>query len=117
MQIDEPHHGELGVTSIVDPLGSVEGGFGFLDQVLASVIPITIAVGILRYRLYEIDLIVSKTVTYFGLAVAIVGLYSGIVVAPLVLIRHSDDGDPGLLLPIVAAAMKGTEALARCSAA
>lgn len=96
----------LGMTSVVvDPLGAYEGGFAFLDQMLALVIPVTIAVGIFRYRLYDIDVIISKSVTYFGLAVVIVGLYAAIVVAPVLMIGASDEGGPGLVLPIVASAM------------
>ena len=95
----------LGMAStVVDPLGAYQGGFQFLDQMLASVIPVTIAVGIFRYRLYDIDLIISKSVTYFGLAVAIVALYASIVVVPQLVIGHAAEGDPGLVLPIIAAA-------------
>ena len=94
----------LGMAStVVDPLGAYQGGFQFLDQMLASVIPVTIAVGIFRYRLYDIDVIISKSVTYLGLAVAIVALYASIVVVPQLIIGHAAEGDPGLVLPIIAA--------------
>ncbi len=49
--------------------------------------------------------IISKVVTYMGLAVVIVGLYATIVVGPLLIIGRSDDGGPGLVLPIVASAL------------
>ncbi len=62
-------------------------------------------VAITRYRLYEIDAIISKSVTYLGLAVVIVGLYAAVVVVPLLIIGVPDEGGPGLALPIVASAM------------
>jgi signal transduction histidine kinase len=48
--------------------------------------------------------IISKSLTYSGLAIVIVGLYSAIVVGPLLILGRRDDGGPGLVLPIVASA-------------
>lgn len=62
-------------------------------------------VAVTKYRLYEIDVIVSKSVAYLGLAAGIAGLYAAVVIAPLLVIGRADDGDPGLVLPIVAAAV------------
>lgn len=59
-------------------------------------------VAITKYRLYEIDVVVSKSVTYVGLVAAITALYSVVVVVPLLVVGESDDGGPGLVLPIVA---------------
>ncbi len=75
-----------------------------------NLVPLAVLIGsfwvaITRYRLYEIDTIISKSVTYLGLAIVIVGLYAAIVVGPLLIIGRSDDGGPGLILPIVASAM------------
>ncbi|MEM9038063.1 MAG: histidine kinase [Actinomycetota bacterium] len=47
----------------------------------------------------------SASITYAGLAVVILGIYALIVVGPLVLTGGSDDGNPGLALPIVASAV------------
>jgi hypothetical protein len=42
-------------------------------------VPITIAVGILRYRLYEIDRLVSRTLAYALLTGLLVGTFIGLV--------------------------------------
>lgn len=55
-----------------------------------------------KYRLYEIDVIISKSVTYLGLGAMITGLYVLVVLGPVLLIGASDNGGPGLLLPILA---------------
>ncbi len=90
--------------------GGDSGDVGPTIQILINLVPLLLLiaafwVAITRYRLYEIDTIISKSVTYFGLAVVIVGLYAAIVVVPLLIIGVSDDGGPGLVLPIVASAM------------
>ena len=90
--------------------GGDSGDVGPTIQILINLVPLLLLiaafwVAITRYRLYEIDTIISKSVTYFGLAVVIVGLYAAIVVVPLLIIGASDEGGPGLILPIVASAM------------
>ena len=41
-------------------------------------IPSATALAIFRYRLYDVDVVVSKTITYVGLALGIVLVYGAI---------------------------------------
>lgn len=86
------------------PLGTETRAFLLIDAVAVVLIPIGIAIAIFRYRLYDIDVIVSKTVTYLGLAATIAGLYAAVVVLPLLVVGSPDGEGPGLVLPMVAAA-------------
>jgi signal transduction histidine kinase len=46
-----------------------------LIPVVASALPIAVGVAILRYRLYDIDLIINRALVYGGLAAVITGVY------------------------------------------
>jgi signal transduction histidine kinase len=61
----------------------------------------TIALAVLRYRLYDIDIVISRTVQYGALAAFIAAVYSGLVIGVGTL--AGDAGDP--LLAAVAAAV------------
>lgn len=52
---------------------------GFVDPALFSLTPIAAAIAILRYRLYAIDRIISRTVTYAIVSAVLIGVYAGAV--------------------------------------
>jgi signal transduction histidine kinase len=71
--------------------------------VSVAVFPTTIAIAILRYRLYDIDLVISRTLVYGSLAVFITAVYVAIVVGIGTLVGSG--GKPNLALSIVATAI------------
>ncbi|MFI0409763.1 sensor histidine kinase [Actinomadura sp. 3N508] len=66
-------------------------------------VPICIAFAITRYRLYDIDLVVSRTLVYAGLVVVITGVYFALVGAAS-LLAHGEGTLAGLAGAIVAGA-------------
>jgi signal transduction histidine kinase len=58
----------------VRPVDSVLGAIGMLSVATAT------GVAILRYRLYEVDVVISRTVTYAALAALITAVYLAVVV-------------------------------------
>jgi hypothetical protein len=58
---------------VPEPLGSI------LFTLLVAAVPLAIALAITRYRLYDIDRIISRTVTYGLVTALLFGLYTGLV--------------------------------------
>jgi hypothetical protein len=60
-----------------DLAGSSFGGLLF--GVAIAGIPISVAIAVLRYRLYEIDRIISRTIAWIVLTVILAGVFAGVV--------------------------------------
>lgn len=68
--------------------------FAALSLDLAFGIPAACAIAILRYRLYEIDVVISKTIVFGALALFIGAVYVGVVVGVGELIGSGTDSVP-----------------------
>ena len=66
-------------------------------------IPITMGMAILKYRLYDIDVVINKTLVFGALAAFITGIYVAVVVGIGSLLGSSDE--PNLALSIAATAV------------
>ena len=66
-------------------------------------VPLAIAIAIVKYRLYDIDVIISRTLVYGSLAALITGVYVGIAVGIGELVGSG--GKPNLGLSILATAI------------
>ena len=79
-----------------------------------ALIPIAIAIAVLRYRLYEIDRIISRTAAYALVTVLVVGTYLGVVLLVSVVVPGVDPDSPiTVALPTLAAAAVLLPALRR----
>jgi hypothetical protein len=73
--------------------GSVPGGWGVVIQILGAAgliaLPVCIGIGILKYRLFDIDRILSRTLAYALLTGLLIGVYAGLVLLATQVLRFS----------------------------
>jgi hypothetical protein len=60
-------------------LGTVNAVSGFVTYVGLALLPVAIGIAILRYRLYEIDRLISRTISYGVLTAIVGGLFVGFI--------------------------------------
>jgi hypothetical protein len=66
----------------------VVGGIGFA---MVAALPIGIGVAVLRYRLYDIDRLISRTLAYGAVTVLLAGAYAGLVLLATRELRFSSE--------------------------
>jgi signal transduction histidine kinase len=88
-------------------LGSTEASTDLQNAIsssAAALVPLAIGIAVFRYRLYDIDVVINKTLVYGSLAAFITGFYVAIVVG-LGSLLTGHRNHPSLLLPIIATAV------------
>ncbi|MDP8956537.1 MAG: GAF domain-containing sensor histidine kinase [Actinomycetota bacterium] len=85
------------------PSGPVKVASFVVLGISLVMLPIGVAIAVLRYRLYDIDVVVNKTVVYGSLAAFITAVYVGVVVGIGTLLGRGDE--PNLALSILATAV------------
>ena len=87
---DKPSSGRIYALLVVDPVLIV----------LMLLLPLSFAVSILRYRLYDIDIFVNRALVYRALTAALVGTYVGIIVGIQAAFRSVTDQGSGVAIVI-----------------
>lgn len=77
--------------------------FGLL-AVLLSLMPVIVVIAIVRHRLYDIDLVVRRSVVYGVLSLGIAALYLGLAAAPGLALGDTIPVELAVALTIIAAA-------------
>jgi len=91
--------------SILTPLGSsrsglVAMGLDTIFYVMGTALPISITVSVLRYRLWDVDALINRTLVYGLLTVTIAGLYVGAVILLQTLFRATSGQQSDLAIAI-----------------
>ena len=73
----------MGILQVTGPVVSDVLAFG------VAALPISLGIGILKFRLYEIDRVISRTVSYALVTGLIVGVYIGVVLLTTDVFRFS----------------------------
>jgi hypothetical protein len=80
-------------TVVAAPLAAASPRLGWLHDLLwcgLAALPVSMGVAILRYRLYEIDRIISRTLAYAIVTGLLVGVYAGLVLLTTQVLRFHD---------------------------
>lgn len=85
--------GDAAIRAIGDGSGGVPALLGFIVvmPLMTAALPIALGIAVLRHRLFDIDLIINRTLVYLALTGAVVGAYALLVVGVGSLIDARND--------------------------
>ena len=72
--------------------------FGLLDSLVISTVPVAAGIAILRHRLYDIDVLINRTLVYAVLTVSLALVYFGSVVGLQYVFRALGGGESSLAI-------------------
>ena len=73
---------------------------GYTALISFTLVPIAVGFAVLRYRLYEIDIIINRTLVYGSLTISLVLVYVGLVVSLQYVFRALTGGDSQLVIVV-----------------
>ncbi|HXU97278.1 MAG TPA: histidine kinase [Jiangellaceae bacterium] len=76
---------------------------GLLYIPIALMIPVSIVVGVMRYRLFDIDLVIRRSVVYGALTIGIAAGYIGLAAAPGLALGNQIPVELAVILTVLAA--------------
>ncbi|WP_195760592.1 sensor histidine kinase [Agromyces kandeliae] len=92
------------VMMVAGTLGTEWGlGGAFLTWIPLLLIPVSVTIAIVKYRLYDIDLVINRTLVYGALTVAVLAAYGLFVLAVTALTPLSIDWRGSVLIVLVVA--------------
>ena len=94
---------------VITLAGPLDGVAPFLGNVVWTLGPLSLVaalgIAVLRYRLYDIDVVIRKTVVLGTIAVFITVVYMALVVGPILLVGSGGGSGEGVVLSAIAAAV------------
>ncbi len=100
----------VGLLLLALPAGALDARAATVMFVVGgSAIPVAVAIAITRYRLYDLNYLVSRSLIYLLLSAAVVVAYVGVVVAPAAVLHGRAIGSVALaavVIPLVAAPLR-----------
>jgi len=91
----------VALLAIFQPLpGSLLSALDIIANLLFTLIPISFAVALLRYRLWDIDIIINRTLVYSALTIILTGVYVGLVIGLQALLRGIINQGSGVAIVI-----------------
>ena len=76
------------------------------SHAIPLLLPAAVGVAILRYRLYDVDVVINRTLVWTGMSLFITGIYVAVVAGVAAVAGHSDQ--PNLAVSILATAIVAT---------